>query len=619
MAKYRKKMYAIGGPIDPNATVSYNGNPISDQSTSSPNMTGISNGIGYAQQALPAVYDGIDLAKSNGNFRENDNKYISGELKSAATGALSGAATGATVGGPWGAVIGGVIGAGAGFLKQRKSDKSQWQSEEQAKLMENQQRNAEIEQMKQNTQYYAMGGNLTQYQGQTHENGGIDIGQNEVEAGETRGPSETPMQDYIYSDRLKVPGKKYTFAKASKFIENKYSKRENDVLSNEQKERELLKLMNTQEEIRQKMISNTYKKAFGGELSNGNDTINKSKTLSAYPVYQSINGVPSKGYINTDLTNFNKLDRSGLNMINPSGLQTVPQQELDSMRGTANYYQPYNNPNTNINPTSVIPQSQFRTTQDKTGKTYYWKGAVPITESEYSIASKPKFANGGTLDEINDINAQYQGGQYDVLNRGMNNPLNNYNNLYAAGNFLGAGYDIYRGLKGADKVDYERINPDLVDYTGSRDLVRRDIQTGFANTMDNLKGVNNPAQYLNLVTQVAANRDQTIADAVTKSKEGEINMNSQIKNQSKYANAQIQKAEADARMQEKDIASNTLSTGLYNAGSAITQLGKDKKAYLSQAEAKKLIGTSDYSYEYDSKGKIKGIKYNKTGVITPIK
>lgn len=617
MAKYnKKKKFANGGQIDP-----LTGNPILQQG--SQNTIGLSGGIGYAQQAVPAILDGVDLTTSKGDFKKADNKYISGELKSAGVGALTGAASGAMVGGPIGAGIGAAIGGVSGFLSQRKQDKSQWQSEEEAKMIQNQQLLSDSEQMKRDTgQYYAMGGNLTEYQGETHENGGIQIANNEVETGETRGPSETPMENYIYSDRLKVPGKKYTFAKASKFIENKYSKRDGDKLSDEQKERELLNLMNTQEDIRQKMITSVYKKAFGGELDsltlNGSkDTINRDKS-NTYPVYQLINGVPSKGYVNTDLNSFNKLDRSGLNMINSVGLQSVPQSELDSMKGTANYYKPYNNIDSNINKNSVIPQSQYRITQDKSGNKYYWKGVVPITESEY-LNSNNKFANGGTLDEINDINKQYQGGQYDVLNRNLYNPSANYNNLNAAGNFLGSGYDIYRGLKGPDKVNYDRVNPDLVDYSASRDLVRKDIQTGFANTANNLKGVNSPAQYLNLITQVAANRDQSIADNVTKSKEGEINMNSQIRNQSKYANAQIQKAEADARMQEKDVASNTLSTGLYNAGSAIAQLGNDKKAYVSQSEAKKLIGSSDYSYEYDKNGKIKGVKFNKTGVITPIK
>ena len=61
----------------------------------------------------------------------------------------------------------------------------------------------------------ANGGELTRYDGGfKHEDpnfqnteGGIPIGSNDVvEQGETR------MNDYIYSDRLKVPGKSHTFA-----------------------------------------------------------------------------------------------------------------------------------------------------------------------------------------------------------------------------------------------------------------------------------------------------------------------------------------------------------------------------------------------------------------------
>ena len=113
----------------------------------------------------------------------------------------------------------------------------------------------------------AQGGELTQYNGGgTHEEnprGGIDVGPNaQVEDKETR------WEDYIFSDRIKIPGKKYTFAEASKKIANKY-KRENDSFEKKAKEKEMKGLMAMHESEKEKMQATQqaeFQKAFGGEL-----------------------------------------------------------------------------------------------------------------------------------------------------------------------------------------------------------------------------------------------------------------------------------------------------------------------------------------------------------------
>ena len=98
----------------------------------------------------------------------------------------------------------------------------------------------------------ARGGKLTEYnEGGTHEenpNGGIDIGSKaQVEEKETR------WQDYIFSDRINIPGKKYSFSEASKKINNKYNKRENDSFDKKALDREMKALMSLQEGERERM------------------------------------------------------------------------------------------------------------------------------------------------------------------------------------------------------------------------------------------------------------------------------------------------------------------------------------------------------------------------------
>jgi len=109
---------------------------------------------------------------------------------------------------------------------------------------------------------YAQGGQLTQYNGNTHEQGGIALGNtgNEVEDGETR------KEDYIFSDRLKNKKGK-TFADVSKGIDKKHSKRNGDKLSKAAKEKELENLQTEQETLRQGMVTRAIEKAYGGSLN----------------------------------------------------------------------------------------------------------------------------------------------------------------------------------------------------------------------------------------------------------------------------------------------------------------------------------------------------------------
>lgn len=136
---------------------------------------------------------------------------------------------------------------------------------------------------------FALGGStLTEFNGGfKHEdpdpkniNEGIPLGNNvSVEQGETK------WEDYIFSDRIKVPGAKHTFADESKKIQKKYPKeRENDVPTQKAKEKEMKRLMAAQEVIRTEMgVNNDIQMANGGDLTD-TTTVNSStdRRLLAY-------------------------------------------------------------------------------------------------------------------------------------------------------------------------------------------------------------------------------------------------------------------------------------------------------------------------------------------------
>ena len=109
---------------------------------------------------------------------------------------------------------------------------------------------------------FAMGGDLQEFEGPVHEEGGIQLTpEAEVEGGETK------KGNYIFSDRLKVPGKKRTFAQLSKDIKKKYTgKRPNDPIDMKAEERELATLQDMQETVRGEIMSDAYMMAYGGFL-----------------------------------------------------------------------------------------------------------------------------------------------------------------------------------------------------------------------------------------------------------------------------------------------------------------------------------------------------------------
>lgn len=99
-------------------------------------------------------------------------------------------------------------------------------------------------------------GQLTEFQGGgTHEenpNGGIPVGKNNlVEENETM--TDFNSTKFVFSDRLKIPGKSKTFAAESKAIKNKVNKdRPHDKASKRTVERLLAKLADTQESLKAK-------------------------------------------------------------------------------------------------------------------------------------------------------------------------------------------------------------------------------------------------------------------------------------------------------------------------------------------------------------------------------
>ena len=97
---------------------------------------------------------------------------------------------------------------------------------------------------------------LKQYEGARHEQGGIPIDQNGVPTDRNQAVAEvegkeTKIDDYVFSDRNKVPGTKKTFAEVSKEIETRYADEieDGDKIALKSRNLELEELKAKQEEV----------------------------------------------------------------------------------------------------------------------------------------------------------------------------------------------------------------------------------------------------------------------------------------------------------------------------------------------------------------------------------
>lgn len=225
------------------------------------------------------------LIKNNGiSYTESsDEKAMGGSI---AIGATQGAVMGAGIAPPYGAIVGGVAGGIKGIF-----DEKAVQAEENAAIKQDQankinQMNAEegfntratidtefLDKAKKDATLannllnlagtaasaysnvagagtsipMAEGGNLTEFKGYSHELGGIPLpdSNNEVE------DKETSYKGFIFSERLKIPGKNKSFAQESKRIKKQYGQRTDDPYDQQAMEEELAELAHLQEKLKE--------------------------------------------------------------------------------------------------------------------------------------------------------------------------------------------------------------------------------------------------------------------------------------------------------------------------------------------------------------------------------
>jgi hypothetical protein len=424
---------------------------------------------------------------------------------------------------------------------------------------------------------FANGGELTHLpNASTHEEspyGGIPIGSNNlVEGNETiYANGGNADEKYVFSDRLKL-GKK-TFAQLSKEIDRRYSKRPDDKISKEAKERELSNLMQQQEMLRTnmqeaEMMANSAQMmnnfaAYGGMMHAYGGAMGKRilsglgdepNTLLDEEYSKKFGNTGEQRGTSDELLNRQlRFDPNSVNTEDSYGDDLINNQEMSTSTPSAGL-------------TSMLENDAFFYNKNDP----YRRHSQYVWENNEKIP-KPPFK--------------------------MNPYL-----LSGIGQGLGDLYNIYQGLRGGDPVNFKRNKYKPADPYATNRMIRdsyREANSDLATT--GLSG----GQYLASRMGMASNEAAKIAE----NNMTYDNINTQGINQTGQSNTAISNEEAIARQQERDAARNSVSMGLAglgNKGAGIvkdTRLEKSNDAYNTAMFDILRNSHNNYEYVMDTDGK----------------
>lgn len=488
-------------------------------------------------------------------------------------------------------------------------------------------------------QIYANGG-YNDYEGPSHENGGIDLNPyTEVEGGESE------YKGYIYSNRVKKDGLSY--AEHAKKIYSKYKKRLKDDLALESMDREFKELEANQE--------------IDPQIIKGRSTEQNKMSM----------GGPKKPPTYEDSLALYNLSEQGLDMYK-RGISSV--EEYLAMKQNHDQAEAISQ-NTGIQPTAEMPQKYWEL-NDK----FYTgipKGTQAVGYSQY-IYKKPtgKKAFGG-IDEGDPLKTAFdnlQPGMFGTDDFGKSTPpvdsfgnpmvtdfkrvsadpsqiwSEMYNqkmssipatqlptkqaslapsqtmipksgamtqfpdsNIPISGallNSIGPAAQLAGTLaKGPDVTKFDRVNPSLVDYDPAIGLAQRTA----AGTRGNAKAgiVNNArssGQLLSNLTGANVAINKNLTDTISGISMNERNTNAGIMNQTNTTNAQIQMQEKIANEQNKAAYRQAIYSALGDLGNIGAGYVKDNAMLDAQTTMNNrtlnMLGSLPFRATYDINGNL---------------
>jgi hypothetical protein len=574
--------------------------------------SGLGSAAGPAASAISAVPELIQGAKQpSGPEKGKAVGKTIGSTAGGIGGAIAGSillpGVGTVIGGMLGSTLGGMAGGGIG------------------KMVGNQN-----QEFKQETNQFKMGGDFTDFKGYTHEDGGVTFpGTNiEVEKNETKAKLPDGRK-VIFTNSNEIPYKgKRTYAQEHRSIEKKYFR--NDLTDMNTKKRLIPKLFEDQEmkkEQKQAMMLTDLKNQYmmyggklrmapGGEINynypmsedrttsvaGGSPGYIKPKSFAAMPV--DLNPKPFLAYPTGPKNTKDFQDWMDVN--NPTWYKGAKFSENPDYKG---YYGTYGSNTQNAyknfsNDYEIMIGDQQR------------RKDLNLTPMPRMGITKPDDLNPKINDKMLDVPDFYH-------SPGKSKPKvydgPSYANLAAQS--LGDAYNIGRGLKGPDPVDFERVKPSFMyaDPKPAITAMNNATSTSFNNARNSINNSGaGRAERLTFLTQTAGQESlkRGLGEAQIKSEYDKMNTNTynSIANQAKSQNAQIQMAESEARQKEQDAARSSISTGLSGLGSKVGGFNSAKSSWNNQNDLLSLMRNKGF---YPVEGKDGKMMWKKDGVNVP--
>ena len=436
---------------------------------------------------------------------------------------------------------------------------------------------------------------LIELQGNTHAQGGINIGNgDEAEGGETIFNSRNSGQ-FVFSEKLKLPNSKKSFADESKKIEKEY-KNNKDSLREKALKKRIGNLAALQESLKpkEKILGNEFR--YGGLR----DKLNIQNTLNNNPMQLLLPNQLSD--LNAPIQPFSLPTNITYPVVKKLSDRKVNRAAKKSE--AVNFSLPEEEARVDITD-SNIPTMGFDLAK---AKLFNYKLNTPKdftflkTNGIVSNSQDNLFAK-NTSENLNTKSQESTG----------------LKNMSALPQIIGYGAQALANLPGLftkpERVKYDRVSPDLINLSAEREALTQDRNLSRAISRKAAAGSNNVGQALNFLGASESDLSRQFGQNISKSFQTEANLNSEIKNKAAMFNAEISRAEQDANIAERDAAKGTRLQSLSNIGS-ITALGvkdwMDTKYKLAQLGA---LDTGDFVYVSDRWGNPvkKEKKYNADG------
>jgi len=485
------------------------------------------------------------------------------------------------------------------------------------------------------------GGELTSFEGASHENGGIDIGVAEVEGGETMKDryvySDTTLVDdeIVSMDKSLIPYKGMTIAAATKKIEKEYGLRSKDPYDSKLKDKlmEYLKLgqevkringkvETINKETKQKFNKEKRKMRDGGGLPEGTSYEDfyaylSSKGYDDAKITKMVNGRDNWGKSHNKVANdegyYDYYDSLVSNTANPtsqsiSGDVTNPGWGAGTGSGDIATQMPfgYNAPYQNVITPEETSRGVLRLPTNNTkvnGTETDWRSVVEdgVSKEYNSNVGDPgdRSSTDGLVDRVKNSK------QYTEFN----DPWNKLKRQANMGNY----FDIARGIHGLtkdekefDRADAMQASPSYLDPT--REI--QDVNMGYSSAERAVAGQSSGiGNYIANRLGLASSRAKSISGVENRY----ATQNAQIGNQFSMFNAgQREKAmmtnldqqryQEDINQKERDVAANMIQGGLSNRAENLMSLNRDKQ--YTERDANIARQMEEYGFKFDENGKV---------------